>query len=206
MQFPIKESEVHALAGDMAAGFVANTAVYPSPPVSATDLQAAIDVFSAAKSQTIANKAHYEESVTAKNEALATLKSYAKIDLRYAENAVDFDDDKLKLLGWSGRRAKSSLKIPGQPRSLEAPRQGEGWLYLDWKKPTNGGKPAAYKIQRRPASTGGDISSDWSDIATAMETEITLEDQPRGEELEYRIVAINKAGDSAPSNTEMAVL
>jgi len=226
MQFPIKESNVHALAGDVTAGFVVNTAVYPSPPVSTADLQAAIDAFTAAKSQTIANKAHYEESVSAKNEALATLKVFLKTDLRYAENTVKFDDDKLKLLGWSGRRARHSQKIPGQPRSLDAPKQGEGWLYLDWKKPTDGGKTAAYKIQRRPgsiggnkassggtasgggkiASSGGDISSGWNDIATAMETEITLENQPRGVELEYRIIAINKAGSSPPSNTEMAVL
>ena len=36
--------------------------------------------------------------------------------------------------------------------------------------------------------------------------QITLKGQPRGVELEYRVVVINKAGDSPPSNTEMAVL
>lgn len=34
----------------------------------------------------------------------------------------------------------------------------------------------------------------------------TLVDQPRGKELEYRAVAVNKAGDGEPSNTVMAVL
>jgi len=57
---------------------------------------------------------------------------------------------------------------------------------------------------------GGDIArginNNWSDIATALETEITLKGQPRGVELEYRVVAVNKAGDSPPSNTETAVL
>jgi len=44
------------------------------------------------------------------------------------------------------------------------------------------------------------------DVATAIETEATLVDQPKGKELEYRIIAINKAGDGSPSNTVMVVL
>lgn len=37
-------------------------------------------------------------------------------------------------------------------------------------------------------------------------TEATLVEQPKGKELEYRIVAVNKAGEGEPSNTEMVVL
>jgi len=36
--------------------------------------------------------------------------------------------------------------------------------------------------------------------------EATLVDQPKGKELEYRIIAINKSGDGSPSNTMMVVL
>ena len=36
----------------------------------------------------------------------------------------------------------------------------------------------------------------WEDVATAIETEITLVDQPERVELEYRIIALNKAGES----------
>jgi hypothetical protein len=28
-----------------------------------------------------------------------------KSDIRYAENKVNYDDDKLKLLGWAGKKA-----------------------------------------------------------------------------------------------------
>ena len=40
----------------------------------------------------------------------------------------------------------------------------------------------------------------------AIESEITLSDQTRGTEWEFRIIAVNKAGEGLPSNTVMAVL
>jgi len=82
---------------------------------------------------------------------------------------------------------------------LEASKQGKGWLFLDWKAPADGGKPKAYKVQRRSGES-------WKDIATAILTEATLVDQPKKTELEYRVVAINKAGVGQPSNTVMVVL
>ena len=86
-------------------------------------------------------------------------------------------------------------------RQLEAPKQGDGWVFLDWKQPTEGGRVSAYKIQRRQRPEVA-----WQDVATAIETESTLVDQPKGAELEYRIIAINKAGEGSPSNTVMVVL
>lgn len=46
----------------------------------------------------------------------------------------------------------------------------------------------------------------WTDVATALESEVSLVDQPRGQESEYRVLAINKAGSGEASNTVMAVL
>jgi len=46
----------------------------------------------------------------------------------------------------------------------------------------------------------------WEDVATAVITEATLVEQPKGKELEYRIIAVNKAGEGELSNTEMVVL
>ena len=58
-----------------------------------------------------------------------------------------------------------------------------------------------YKIQRRNRTDGA-----WQDVAMAIETEATLLDQPKGKELEYHVLAINKSGDGQASNTVMAVL
>ncbi len=40
----------------------------------------------------------------------------------------------------------------------------------------------------------------------AIESEITLSGQERGKEWEYRVIAVNKAGEGTPSNTVMVVL
>jgi len=37
-------------------------------------------------------------------------------------------------------------------------------------------------------------------------TEATLVEQPKGKELEYRVIAVNKADEGQPSNTVMVVL
>jgi hypothetical protein len=46
----------------------------------------------------------------------------------------------------------------------------------------------------------------WQEVGTAIETESTLVEQPKGAELEYRVIAINKSGEGSPSNTVMVVL
>ena len=108
---------------------------------------------------------------------------------------------KLKLIGWAGRKTSAALQIPGQGRLLEAARQGDGWVFLDWKKPADGGRVAAYKVMHRERDGGS-----WAEVATAVISEATLVDQPKGKELEYQIIAVNKAGDVEPSNTVMCVL
>ena len=200
-QFPTKEAEILALAQDLTAGLTAETTTYPALPVSTDELKADTSAYIAARDAAVSAQAAAEQATAAKDEALQTLSDNMKTDLRYAENTVRFDDDKLKRLGWGGRKARTSLIVPGQCRSLESPRQGEGWIYLDWKAPSDGGKVAAYKIQRRqPAETA------WTDIGMAVESEITLTDQDRGKQWEYRIIAVNKAGEGEPGNTVAAVL
>jgi len=46
----------------------------------------------------------------------------------------------------------------------------------------------------------------WDNIAMAILSEITLVDQTEKTEIEYRVIAINKAGEGTPSNTVLVVL
>jgi len=200
-RFPRTEPEVVALAEAMIMGLTSNAVLYPAPPVAVLDLTAAKTAYITALNAAIAAKAAAEAATTSKDDVLETLTDAMKSDIRYAENTVDFDDDKLKLIGWAGKKAPTPLAVPGQTRLLEAPRQGDGWVFLDWKAPIDGGAPSAYKVMRRERPDGP-----WEDVATAVITEATLVEQPKGKELEYRIVAVNKAGDGEPSNTEMVVL
>ena len=62
-----------------------------------------------------------------------------------------------------------------------------------------GGKPKAYKVQRRSGES-------WDNIAAAIITEATLIERPEKQELEYRVIAVNKAGEGQASNTVMVVV
>ncbi len=204
-RFPKREAEIVALAERMIAGLIANPTLYPNPPYPAwaamNSIRFKVRQYNRCREELIAAGAAAEQATADKDDALENLVEAMKTDLLYAENTAHYDDDKLKLIGWAGKAAPTPLAVPGQVRSLEVPRQGDGWLMLDWKSPLDGGAASAYKVMRRERPAGA-----WEDVATAVITEATLVEQPKAKELEYRIVAVNKAGDGEPSNTEMVVL
>ena len=200
-RFPRNEAQIKALAQNIVTGLAVNPADYPTPPTAPLDLQALLDSLITLCDDQVAAAATAEQATEIKAAGLEELVTAMKADLRYAEDAVNFDDAKLTALGWGGMAAATALEVPGQPRSLEAPNQGEGWIFLDWKRPSDGGSVAAYKIERREQPTGA-----WMLVSMAIESEATLNNQERGKDFEYRIIATNKAGESIPSNTVAAVL
>ena len=200
-RFPKKEAEIASLAERLWRGLWSNRPIYPTPPVHPRLVRIKGIIYSARRDNFIAKQATAEQVTAAKNEALEDLIEAMKADIRYAENTADFDDDKLKLIGWAGKKTKTPLAPPGQIRLLETPKQGKGWVFIDWKAPLDGSKPKTYKIQRRLRSGGS-----WQDVATAISTEATLVKQPEKQELEYRIIAVNKAGEGSPSNAVEVVL
>ena len=117
-----------------------------------------------------------------------------KSNLRYAEIAVREQPEKLALLGWGPPRPAKGIEAPGEVRDASMPAHGPGWLLLDWKAPVDGGAVAAYTIQRRRRT-----EEQWQDIGTSVDTEDLIQNQERGVEFEYRVVAVNKAGTGKPS-------
>jgi len=198
-RFPKSQAQIAALAEQLSRGLLDNNTIFPQPPVHPILIRIRKIIYQSRHDNFLAAQAAAEQATTDKTETLENLIEAMKADIRYAENTVNFDDDKLKLIGWAGKKAKTPLAAPGQTRLLEAPKQGKGWVFLDWKAPADGGKPKAYKVQRRSGES-------WEDIATAILTEATLVDQPEKQELEYRVIAVNKAGEGQASNTVMVVL
>jgi len=199
-RFPDREAEIKALAQSIITGLTGSTD-FPNPPVSPAELQAQLNSFISLGDAQVAAQAAAQQATEAKQAGHDVLISSMKSVLRYAEDAADGNSAKLAALGWSGKAAPTPLQLPGQPRSLEALRQGEGWLVLDWKAPAEGGKAAFYRLERRKAAGGS-----WELAGMATESEATLNNQERGKEWEYRVIAINKAGESGPSNSVTAVL
>nr|VFK44979.1 MAG: Fibronectin type III domain-containing protein [Candidatus Kentron sp. TC] len=200
-KFPDVEAKILDLGQEMSAGLAANTGIYPAPPMSIADLNAAIAAYQEARDALVAAQAQVKLAVEKKDKVLDILMRGMKSNLRYAENTVDYDDGKLKLIGWSGRRARTPLAPPGAVSDLESSNRGEGWIALDWKKPKDGGKVASYKIQRREEG-----SEAWVDVGVALDPNAAVSGQPSGKRLVFRVVAINKAGEGKPSNGILAVL
>jgi len=201
--FPAEENKTIVLGREVSAGLKAHKDIYPNPPVDPKKLDEGekaclADIEAAAEAQALA-----EQAVARKN---ATVRAYAddiKTNLRYAENTVRFDDLKLKLIGWGGKKEKTPLTAPGRALDLKITEEGEGRIALQWGKPIHGGKPAVYNVVFRERTAEG---GDWLPAGSAFATEISLTGQPRGKPLEYGVVAANKAGEGPVSNTVTAVL
>nr|VFK68129.1 MAG: Fibronectin type III domain-containing protein [Candidatus Kentron sp. UNK]VFK73386.1 MAG: Fibronectin type III domain-containing protein [Candidatus Kentron sp. UNK] len=200
--FPSEEEKIFALGEEMSAGFKDNTDTYPAPPVDPATLDGALATFSAKRAAAVAAQAKAAEATEEKQAALQDLADKMKTDLRYAEQAVAFDDTKLKLIGWGGLKEKTPLAAPGRARDLVIMEEGDGTIRLAWKKPADGGKTSAYEVRCRERSSNGP----YKIAGMSMTTEITLTDQGRGKELEYVVLAKNKAGDGPVSNVVVAVL
>jgi hypothetical protein len=203
MRFPYREPDILQLANDIAAGLAANAEVFPAPPYSPEDFETALGTHDGNREAQIMSRAGAMQATAAKDESLGAIADMSKSVLRCAENHTRANDGKLQLLGWGGRRSRTQTvtEPPGQTRTLEIMREGPNWVYLDWKEPMEGGQVAAYKVQRRKREGG-----DWADVGMSVDSEITLNGQDTGVEYEYRVIAVNSAGEGPASNIVRAVL
>jgi len=199
-RYPRTESEFAALALRVAEGLAQHPEDFPNPPVSAADLKAKWEVFNAADTATVAAKDAYLGQHAVKDDAFEDMEDATKADLRYAEVAVRDRPEKLTALGWRPRRDGSPLEPPGETRDISIVSEGDTWVILRWNPPVDGGAPGFYRIQRKREG------SPWEDAATSTETEHLVSNQPRGVDLLYRVIAVNKAGAGQPSATVTVVL
>jgi len=200
-KFPERQIDIVELAESIVQGLTNNPLVYPNPPVPPGNLMTVLLELIQANDEVVAVQAEAEQKTQTKNEKLAVLVGQMKNDLMYAENTVNFDDDLLKLLGWSGRAEPKPLMKPGQCDNFSATAEGSDWIEFAWDAPIKGGKPAMYKIMHRDYG-----SPKWKVAENAYETTFRLEGVEAGKKMDYCVVASNKAGQSGESNIVTAVL
>lgn len=135
-----------------------------------------------------------------KTRVLVKLKDAMKANLWYADVEVRGRPEKLSGLGWGGRPGSTDREPPGQVRDVAVRSESDTSVVVEWRPPVDGGPAAAYKVQRRQA--GGT----WEDVATAVDNDCLLSNQPRGMEFDLHVVAVNKAGAGQPSATVTVVL
>jgi len=200
-RFPQTESEVAALAQLMVQGLEMADSDFPDPPVPPGELQEQLDSFNASAAAVAMLDKQFKEGHGLKDKHFATLTESLKVNLRYAELASRGKPQKLSQIGWGPRRNGNALQAPGEVRDIKIRTEGDTWLVLEWSTPADGGAPSAYTIQRRRRDGAA-----WEDIATAVDVAHLLNNQPRGVEMDFRVLAKNKAGTGQPSATVTVVL
>ena len=205
-QFPTKEDEIFVLAGKIHLGLAAHMDVFPDPPYGPVQMGPLLAGYQNARMTAFNAHAARSEAMAQKVSALADLTGAVKEIIRYAENVVGSSSAKLELIGWSGRKEPEAMAVPGPPVVLEAAGQGPGTVELSWRKPASGsgGSVNAYLIERRQMD--GEMFDAWVEVGFSFETVLALPDQPRGVTLEFRVRAVNKAGESLPGNSITVVL
>ena len=145
----------------------------------------------------------------AKKDAQRRLTTLMNAQLKLSEVDTGHQTSLLHLIGWAAKAGPKRGLPPGQPRTLRAILEDGGTLALDWKSPVSGeghGRVRAYLIERREQPAPNAPLTEWTQIAVALETNITLTRQPRAQQLEFRVVPVNNGGTGTPSNTASVVM
>ena len=196
-KFPGTINGKMALAQDMVHGFEENTDVYTKPPIDVAAQKARITSVQGKINAVTQMEAALKAARQDRDDEIDLMEDEMGENIDYAEFVAKGDDAKLRLISWSGRAEPQKLEKPGQSKLLEIVKQGAGWFKCDWKDPSEGGKVQVYKIMRRVVKDGGDMK----EAGSSLVSEASIFDQPRGVELEYAVVGVNKAGESEPSNS-----
>jgi len=203
-KFPKTEAEVVALAETMVAGLTAHGADFPS--VTVATLSTALTNYKNQRQTQENAKSQAQIATVTKDDRLDMLVELMKNDLKLSEVDVADDPEKLTEIGWGPRSEPQPIIAPDSPTELHPISEGQGSIWMIWTKPLSGGPVRNYIIERRQqAQAGGDFGP-WILVNTTYNCEINLADQPDNVRLEYRVKAVNAAGESMPSNSVSVVL
>ena len=204
--FPKREADLLSLAAGMIAGYADEPSLFPH--ADAVGLQARLDDLHACldgqtKAQALAQMATKE-----KKASLKRLEAFVKVQLRQSEVDAAVDPKTLALIGWGPKAGSRAADPPGQPRGLTIAQEDGGALTLVWKAPPSGdgGRVRTYIIERREQSAAGGPLGEWRHAGVSLLPRITLTNQPRGLQLEYRVHALNHGGPGEPGNAVAVVL
>ena len=200
MKFPLSEAEIYALANQMHQGLTNNTTEFPNPTVDVATLQQLIDDYILERGNATTAMGNARVAVAIKNEKLEALKDAMKAILRYAESVSKDAPEQLTLIGWAPPSPPSGPLPPGQPRTLEVVHEYLDKVLLDWKRALSGGPLGHYRVERQMPD------GLWEYARDVYEDNALIENQPRGVELAFRVIAVSQHGESVPSNTVTVVL
>ncbi|HOQ04285.1 MAG TPA: hypothetical protein PKY88_03605 [Anaerohalosphaeraceae bacterium] len=110
----------------MVSGLTSKAAIYPASPVLPAALTTLVSVYTTAKNAAIAAQARAENATAVKDDVQEDLSDAMKSDIRYAENTVNYDDDKLKLIGWAGKSSPGAAGSARTGTSLGNAQTGRG--------------------------------------------------------------------------------
>lgn len=212
--YPRTQSEISALVESMIAGYSEHPGDFPSADVAA--LTTARDQYEAASEALTDAQSAARLAAEAKAEKLELLQVITRQELKKSQVDTADQPEKLGFIGWGPKADTQSMQAPSAPGNLKIISQGiggednnKGILHLSWRK--SAFKRARfvryYSVERRQmAKQQTDHNGQWQHIATALDNKISLMEEPTGIRLEYRVRAVNKGGESSPSNTIAVVL
>jgi len=209
MKFPRRKNDIVALTLEVLNGISANASDFPDPPFVIGELSSAFTDAQSAMNSRQAKEAELDIAIADERAKFANLKAELRKMLDLAEAYHRANPEKLSLISW-GTNSEPVSAPPAQPLNLSAIRLYSGAVQLDWRagqRTESNGPVRFYRIERRQR---GESSEQWSEWETdksysTTRTQLTVYNQPLGVELEYRIVAVNVAGQSTPSNTAAIV-
>ncbi len=207
-RFPKNQADISVLANDMIYGYAGHMADFPS--IDFGGLNTLIGIYYQYVDARDARQLGRAASLLAtdsKNTRLDALKELMKNCLKKSVVDVADSPEKLEYLGWGPKAPPQPAEPPGQPVNLRPVAEGPASVRLKWESSTgdSGGTIRNYVIESRHQLESGNFSL-WQIAGTSFGNEIDLKNQPKGVQLEYRVKAVNTAGESNPSNTVAIVL